>query len=207
VTRQRAAYVGDVSIPGRYDAINAAIFLGGSRRRELVDTLEVRPGQRVLELGCGSGQVTEQLVAKGADVVAVDALADMLARARQRAPQAEFVEGDITSLGLPGPFDRVVLSFVLHNFDATGRHAVLTQSATRLAGGGAIGILDWALPAGRLRSGAWRRFLHRLEPSPIVSEILAGCLAHDIPGAGLRVSCQRPAAGGRAEILVATAPT
>jgi SAM-dependent methyltransferase len=65
-----------VSNPGRYDAITVAIFLGGSRRlrHRLVDTLEVSRGHRVLELGCGSGQVTEQLVAAGAMVTAVDAL-------------------------------------------------------------------------------------------------------------------------------------
>ena len=165
-----------MSIPRRYDAINAVIFLGGSRRlrRSLISTLHVQRGHRVLELGCGSGQVTEQLVATGAEVTAVDALPAMLERAAQRAPQAKFVEADITGLDAPGPFDRVVLSFVLHNFDATGRRTVLEQSAVRLGDGGAIGILDWATPPGRLRAGLWRSFLHRLEPSSTVPEILAG---------------------------------
>jgi ubiquinone/menaquinone biosynthesis C-methylase UbiE len=181
----------------------------GSRRlrHRLVATLEVASGQRVLELGCGSGQVTEQLTAAGAMVTAVDALPEMLARARARAPEADFVEADITSLELEGSFDRVVLSFVLHNFDAGGRHTVLAQSTERLAPGGAIGILDWATPRSGLRSRAWSRLLHRLEPSPAVSEILAGCLTRDIQGAGLRVTCQLPAAGGRAQILVATTST
>lgn len=198
-----------MSIPGRYDAINAAIFLGGSRRlrRQLISTLHVQRAHRVLELGCGSGQVTEQLVATGADVTAVDALPEMLARAAQRAPQAAFLEADITALDVPGHFDRVVLSFVLHNFDAAGRRLVLEQSAARLAPGGAIGILDWATPPGRLRAGLWRSFLHRLEPSETVPEILAGCLTQDVQAVGLRVTCQRPAVGGRAQILVATSPS
>jgi ubiquinone/menaquinone biosynthesis C-methylase UbiE len=198
-----------MSIPGRYDAINAVLFLGRSRRlrQQLVSTLEIRRGDRVLELGCGSGQVTERLVAAGADVTAVDALPEMLARAVARAPQATFIEGDLTDLGIDGPFDRVVLSFVLHNFDAGGRRLVLDQSAARLSSGGAIGILDWALPPGRTRSMLWRRFLHRLEPSPSVEEILGGSLAADIRSAGLRLSCQRPVASGRAQILVATGPT
>ena len=82
-----------------YDAINAAIFLpsGGSHRlrKRLVDAMEVRPGHRVLELGCGTGQVTASLVAAGASVVAVDALPAMLEAARRRAPGATFVQGDV----------------------------------------------------------------------------------------------------------------
>lgn len=198
-----------MSIPGRYDAINAAIFLGGSRRlrRLLVRTLDVRASHRVLELGCGSGsgQVTEQLVATGANVTAVDTLPAMLERTAQRAPRATLIEGDITTVDVPGPYDRIVLSFVLHNFDEAGRRAVLSQSAGRLAEGGAVGILDWALPPGSLRPRLWRRFLHALEPSPAVSEILAGALHEDIRAAGLRVILHRSAAFGRAQILVAHA--
>jgi demethylmenaquinone methyltransferase/2-methoxy-6-polyprenyl-1,4-benzoquinol methylase len=194
-----------MSVPARYDAINAAVFLGGSRRlrRRLVRELDVRPGHRVLELGCGSGQVTEQLAATGADVTAVDALRSMLARAAERAPGATFVEADITTVDVPGAYDRIVLSFVLHNFDAAGRRAVLEQSAARLPVDGSIGILDWALPAGKLWAGAWRRFLRRLEPSPTVEEILGDRLHHDIQAAGLQVSRQRSVALGRAQILVA----
>ena len=196
-----------MSIPGRYDAVNAAIFVGGSRRlrRELVGCLGVAPAHRVLELGCGSGQVTEQLAATGADVTAVDALPEMLRRAAQRAPRATFIEADITSADLPGSFDRIVLSFVLHNFDTEGRRTVLAESAARLAGGGAVGILDWALPVGRLRARLWRLFLHRLEPSPAVGEILDGGLDADVRAADLVVTHRRRVASGRAQILVAAA--
>lgn len=78
-----------MQVANAYDAVNAAIFLpsGGSRRvrQSLVNALEIRPGHRVLELGCGTGQVTARLLAAGADVVAVDALPSMLIGARRRA--------------------------------------------------------------------------------------------------------------------------
>ena len=208
----------------RYDVLNTAIFLpsGGSRRvrQRFVDVLEIEPGHRVLELGCGTGQVTALLVAAGADVVAIDALPGMLDGARRRAPDATIVEGDIFDRELTGEFDRVVLSFVLHNFDADGRTEALRRSAQLLAPTGFVGILDWAIPSGRIKPLLWRRFLTRLEPSvpdapldaelqhlggvaPNVTGVLDGGLDADIEAAGLRLHDRRPSAGGRAQILLA----
>jgi ubiquinone/menaquinone biosynthesis C-methylase UbiE len=189
-----------------YDTINTAIFLpwGGSRRlrQSLVEALDVRPGHRILELGCGTGQVTARLLAAGADVIAVDALPAMLDRARTRAPGARFVEGDVIQADVGDGFDRVVLSFVLHNFDGRGRVRVLRRAELALAPGGRIGVLDWALPTGRVRAGLWRWFLGRLEPSATVPDVLHGALDVDLPAAGLRQTDRRRAVGGRTQILV-----
>lgn len=196
-------------VPGlaaKYDALNTALFLpaGGSRRvrQRLVDALDVRPGQRALDLGCGTGQVTARLLAAGADVVAVDALPEMLAAARRRAPDATLLQGDIVDADVGGGYDRVVLSFVLHNCDAAGRVRLLSRAAALLAPGGRIGVLDWAVPRGRARGAAWRRFLDALEPSATVGDVLDGALDADAIAAGLHLHDHRPAAGGRAQILV-----
>lgn len=196
-----------MALAGTYDAINTAIFLpsGGSGwlRQTLVDVLGVSPGHRVLELGCGTGQVTERLVRAGAEVIAVDALQDMLTRARRRAPGATFIEGDVLEAAVEGPFDRVVLSFLLHSFDVVGRASVLRRSAGVLAPGGRVGVLDWSLPSGGLRARAWRQFLKVLEPSPTVEDILSGALKAELPAAGLGIVSEHRVAGGRAQILVA----
>jgi ubiquinone/menaquinone biosynthesis C-methylase UbiE len=195
-------------VPGlatRYDALNTAIFpVGGSRRlrQRLVDVLAVRAQQRALELGCGTGQVTARLLAAGAEVVAVDALPEMLAGARRRAPGATFIKGDVLDVDVGGDYDRIVLSFVLHNLDAAGRVRLLRRAAAALAPDGRVGVLEWAVPPGRLRADAWRRLLTRLEPSPTVTDMLDGALHHDITAAGLHVDGHRFAAGGRAQILV-----
>ncbi len=190
----------------RYDALNAVLFwpAGGSGRLRqcLVDTLDIRRGHRALELGCGTGQVTARLLDAGARVVGVDALPDMLDGARRRAPAATLIEGDIIDTDVGGDYHRVVLSFVLHNFHAAERVAVLRRAASALAPNGRIGVLDWAEPDGRVRAWLWRQVLTQIEPSTAVVEVLAGQLDDDIAAAGLRIDRQQPVAGSRVQILV-----
>jgi ubiquinone/menaquinone biosynthesis C-methylase UbiE len=170
-----------------------------------VGDLDVRRGQRVLELGCGTGQVTAKLLAAGADVVAIDVLPAMLARARTRAPDAAFVEGDIMEVELGTDYDCVVLSFVLHNFDVDGRLRLLRRAAAALAPGGRLGVLDWSLPSGLIRSVLWRRFLSVLEPEgDTTQQLLSGALDADIPAAGLSIVRRHRVAGGRAQVFVAS---
>ena len=69
-------------------------------RRELL-LADVIAGQRVLDLGCGDGRFSAALVGAGVSVVGVDAAAEALRRAREHAPEAEFVQVDE---GAPLPF-------------------------------------------------------------------------------------------------------
>jgi ubiquinone/menaquinone biosynthesis C-methylase UbiE len=197
-----------ISLGTRYDLLNSAIFLpsGGSRRvrRALVEALDIRPGHRVLELGCGTGQVTAELLAAGADVTALDALPEMLVAARRRAPAATFVQGDANESDLGTGHDRAVVSFVLHNLDAAGRAALLRRATDSLGAGGRIGILDWCSPRNRVAARAWRAFLGWLEPSATVTEVLDGAIAADADRAGLRVEARHTVANGRAEVIVLT---
>jgi SAM-dependent methyltransferase len=81
----------------------------------------IRPGMRVLDLGCGAGDVAfvaADLVGPGGSVVGVDRSPEALARARLRArarglAQVQFVEGDIHDPAPGGPFDAIVERFVL----------------------------------------------------------------------------------------------
>lgn len=216
-----------MSVSVKYDVLNTAIFLpsGGSRRvrQRFVSALDVSPSDRVLELGCGTGQVTALLVAAGAEVVAIDALPAMLEGARRRAPGATFIEADLLDLEITGHFDRVVLSFVLHNFDSDRRRDALRLSRRVLAPGGQIGVLDWAVPSGRISAALWRRFLAHLEPSShdaeapstglkrqhlgristSVNAVLDGALPTDIRAAALDMRRRLSVANGRAQILIA----
>lgn len=78
----------------------------------VLDLLAPQPGERILDLGCGDGALTEKLVAAGADVLGVDASPDMIAAAVDRGLTAEVA--DAHTLQLSGPFDAVFSNAAMH---------------------------------------------------------------------------------------------
>ena len=70
------------------------------------------PGERVLDLGCGDGVLTERIAAAGTEVVAVDAAPDMVAAARARGLDARVMPGH--ELSFDGEFDAVFSNAALH---------------------------------------------------------------------------------------------
>jgi SAM-dependent methyltransferase len=104
----------------------------------------IRPGMRVLDLGCGAGDVTfvaADLVGPDGFVVGVDRSPDALARARLRAgqrglAQVRFVEGDLNDPAPGGPFDAIVERLVL--WTVPDPAALLRRQATVLRPGGLV---------------------------------------------------------------------
>lgn len=74
--------------------------------------LDARPGERVLDLGCGDGVLTEKLVAVGASVLGVDASEEMLTAARARGLDVERADGQ--ALAYDAAFDAVFTNAALH---------------------------------------------------------------------------------------------
>jgi SAM-dependent methyltransferase len=126
----------------------------------------IRPGMRVLDLGCGVGDVAfvaADLVGPDGYVVGVDRSPQMVARARLRAEQrglaqVQFVEGDVQDPAPGGPFDAIVERLVLMHVPDPA--AVLRRQATVLRAGGLVvpieidGTTIRSLPATPLASQA-----------------------------------------------------
>ena len=80
----------------------------------------LKPGQNVLEIGCGTGGFTEIFAQTGARITAVDISPDLLALARARnlpAGNVEFLQCRFEDCGELGPFDAVIGSSILHHLD------------------------------------------------------------------------------------------
>ena len=82
-----------------------------TRNRWVVDLLDIGPGDRVLEIGCGPGIATEAALARGAEAVAVDPSDVMRAMTAKRNSAATVVEGDAEHLP-DGPF---TVAFAVNN--------------------------------------------------------------------------------------------
>ncbi len=96
---------------GLYDDRHAFVWKHGA---SLVEWLAPRAGDRILDLGCGTGHLTARIAEAGAAVVGLDHSPDMLDQARAAYPGLEFVPVDARTFTFAQPFDAVFSNAVLH---------------------------------------------------------------------------------------------
>jgi trans-aconitate methyltransferase len=96
---------------GLYDGKHAFVWKHGA---SLVELLAPQPGERILDLGCGTGHLTAAIAAAGAGVIGLDHSAEMLEQARAAYPQLDFVAGDARDFAFGEPFDAVFSNAALH---------------------------------------------------------------------------------------------
>jgi SAM-dependent methyltransferase len=102
----------------------------------------VRRGERVLDIGCGTGATCVIWLAEGAEVTGVDVSAPMLAVAAARtAGKAELVEADASAWVGDAPFDLAVSRFGVMFFDAP--ESAFTRIAANLRPGGRLVFVCW----------------------------------------------------------------
>jgi demethylmenaquinone methyltransferase/2-methoxy-6-polyprenyl-1,4-benzoquinol methylase len=168
---QRAAKVGDLfaTVAARYDLINDWQSLGLHRRwkRALVDTASITPGERALDVCCGTGDLALRLERAGAEVTGVDFSDAMLTVARRRAKErgagARWVEGDAMSLPFPdNMFDVVTVGYGLRNLSNWEQGLAEMWRVTRPEG--RLLVLDFGKPDNPLWRGIYFWYLERIVP-------------------------------------------
>jgi ubiquinone/menaquinone biosynthesis methyltransferase len=144
------------TIAGRYDFITRLLSYGRDQawKRDLIARAALRPGDRVLDLAAGTGDLALAARAHGAIVVGLDLAPRMLrlARAKPDADAVRFVVGDMTSLPVPpASIDVVTTGYGLRNVPDLDR--AIAEIARVLRPGGRFLSLDFEKPA----NTAWRR--------------------------------------------------
>jgi trans-aconitate methyltransferase len=94
-----------------YDQKFAFVFNYGE---SLLTILAPQQGERVLDLGCGTGHLTAQIAETGAQVIGIDRSASMIATAQQQYPQIDFRVMDATKLAFDTPFNAIFSNATLH---------------------------------------------------------------------------------------------
>lgn len=145
-------------------------WMGGeTAHRRLIEQAQLQPGQRVLEIGCGTGNLT--ILAKklhpGVEVVGLDPDAKALDRARRKAEREgvsiRLEQGFADEIGAPDQtYDRVLSALMFHHLQRDEKKRTLDEIRRVLRPGGSLHLLDFG--AGHDPSaGLLARFLHRNE--------------------------------------------
>jgi trans-aconitate methyltransferase len=94
-----------------YDEKHSFVFKYGE---DLVELLNPQPGERVLDLGCGTGYLTSIIAASGATVVGIDNSMEMVTKAKTEYPHLEFQVQNATGFHFDEHFDAIFSNAVLH---------------------------------------------------------------------------------------------
>ncbi|HEV2695695.1 MAG TPA: bifunctional demethylmenaquinone methyltransferase/2-methoxy-6-polyprenyl-1,4-benzoquinol methylase UbiE [Verrucomicrobiae bacterium] len=178
---QRAAKVNDLfaRIARRYDFLNDLQSFGLHRRwkKQVVDLAQIKPGNRALDLCCGTGDITFALAKRGADATGLDFSPQMLEVAAQRqlagakAPNLRFIQGDAQQLPYPDQsFDVLTVGYGLRNLTSWERGV---DEMYRVAKPGArLIVLDFGKPPNAI----WRAiyFTHLQLSVPLIGLLFCG---------------------------------
>ncbi|MCX6894105.1 MAG: bifunctional demethylmenaquinone methyltransferase/2-methoxy-6-polyprenyl-1,4-benzoquinol methylase UbiE [Verrucomicrobia bacterium] len=177
----RAAKVNDLfaGIARRYDLLNDLQSFGLHRRwkRRVVALANPQPGERALDLCCGTGDLALLFSERGANVIGLDFSAPMLAVAEQRqkakgkGQNLKFIQGD--ALALPftdASFDLVTIGYGLRNLASC--EGGLREMRRVLKPGGRLVVLDFGKP----RFAPWRAvyYAHLRFIAPMLGKIFCG---------------------------------
>lgn len=180
---QRAAKVNDLfaRIARRYDFLNDLQSFGLHRswKRRVVDLAKIQPGNRALDLCCGTGDITFALAQRGADATGLDFSPQMLEVAAQRLGNSakpgsqgpKFLQGDAQNISFPeNTFDVVTVGYGLRNLTSWERGV---DEMYRVAKPGArLIVLDFGKPPNAL----WRAiyFTHLQLSVPLIGLLFCG---------------------------------
>jgi demethylmenaquinone methyltransferase/2-methoxy-6-polyprenyl-1,4-benzoquinol methylase len=148
-------------------------------RHALVNAVDPRPGQRILDVASGTGMVAFALAARapGCDVIGLDQSEAMLGVARARVPaparasgQVSFMQGEAEHLPFPDDeFDALSFTYLLRYVDDPA--ATMRELARVVKPGGRIGMLEFDVPPSAPLKALWR--VHTRAGLPLLGRLVS----------------------------------
>lgn len=150
----------------KYDITNDILSLGQTRlwRRAVVNAVDPKPGEKILDLAAGTGTSTQPFYLAGADPIACDFSPGMIEVGKRRYPHLNFVQGD--ALNLPfedNTFDAVTISFGLRNVQNTEKALAELLRVTKP--GGRMVISEFSHPTWKPFRVTYIEYLMKALPS------------------------------------------
>jgi len=155
-------------IAGRYDLLNRLLSAGIDRRwrRRAVALLDRADGLRVLDVCCGTADLSLDFARAGATVVGVDFTYEMLRAGEGKLESArgvQLAQGDALTLPVAGDsVDAASVAFGIRN--VADRHRGLAEMARVVRPGGLVVVLEFSLPKGKLVGALYRLYFTRVLP-------------------------------------------
>jgi trans-aconitate methyltransferase len=117
--------------PALYDDKHSFVWKYGA---SLLELLAPQAGERILDLGCGTGHLTAQIAEAGAEVIGIDTAVAMIEQARKAYPQLRFEIMDARNFTFAEPFDAVFSNAVLHWVKRAGEVIACVRRALKPGG-------------------------------------------------------------------------
>lgn len=174
-----------------YDPLIELTTREGLFKRHLIEQASIAPGDKILDLGCGTGTLALQIKQSypETEVFGLDADPEILARARAKAQDSgreiHFAQGLSNQLPYEdASFDRVVSTLFFHHLTLAVKRQTVTEIARVLRPGGELHVADWGRPSDPLMHAASLsiRLLDGFEPT---RDNLSGALPSVFENVGL----------------------
>jgi demethylmenaquinone methyltransferase / 2-methoxy-6-polyprenyl-1,4-benzoquinol methylase len=138
------------SIAPKYDALNHILSFNIDKkwRKRLIAIIKQTEGKKVLDLACGTGEVSRGLAKNGIEVVGLDLSSEMIKIARNKTNKSldiKYSLGEADSIPFPdGTFDAVTIAFGIRNFD--NREKCIEEIFRVIKPNGMLAILEFTTP-------------------------------------------------------------